>query len=94
MTTVDSKGRIVLPKEIRDRFGLTPGTEVVVEVKEGNVLLEPEDSPESILQRMESLIESASANRQRPSTDPSHPLAEKHGETIRRGARQAKEGDE
>ncbi|MYL18100.1 AbrB/MazE/SpoVT family DNA-binding domain-containing protein [Halorubrum terrestre] len=28
MTKVDSKGLIVLPQEVRDRLGITPGTEV------------------------------------------------------------------
>ncbi|MBW3564174.1 MAG: AbrB/MazE/SpoVT family DNA-binding domain-containing protein [Acidobacteria bacterium] len=31
LTTIDQAGRIVIPKEIRDRAGLTPGTEIEVE---------------------------------------------------------------
>lgn len=34
MTKVDSKGRIVLPQEVREQLGITPGTEVDVR-KEG-----------------------------------------------------------
>lgn len=30
-TTIDSAGRIVVPKKLRDRLGLTGGTEVVIE---------------------------------------------------------------
>ena len=43
MTTVDSKGRIVLPKEIRERLGITPGTEVEVHEEKGKAVVEPED---------------------------------------------------
>jgi len=37
---VDSKGRITLPKEVRERCGIVPGSKVVVEVRgKGEVLV-------------------------------------------------------
>ena len=37
---VDSKGRITLPKEVRERYGIVPGSKVLVEVKgRGEVLV-------------------------------------------------------
>lgn len=36
---LSTKGQIVLPKEIRDQLGLTPGAELDVEVKDGAIIL-------------------------------------------------------
>jgi len=37
---VDSKGRITLPKEIREKYGLTPGSRVLVEASgRGEILI-------------------------------------------------------
>ena len=38
-TRVDRFGRIVVPKEIRDRHGLVPGSEVEIEETAGTILL-------------------------------------------------------
>ncbi|HDM92186.1 MAG TPA: AbrB/MazE/SpoVT family DNA-binding domain-containing protein [Candidatus Korarchaeota archaeon] len=40
-TVVSSKGQIVVPKPIRDKLGLTPGTVLRVRVEDGRVVLEP-----------------------------------------------------
>lgn len=40
-TTIDSGGRVVIPKAIRDAAGLAPGTEVEVELHDGRVEIEP-----------------------------------------------------
>lgn len=34
-TTVDKSGRVLIPKALRDQFGLTAGTELVLYVHEG-----------------------------------------------------------
>ena len=39
VVSVDSKGRILIPKEVREKTGLKPGTRVVLEVKGEVVLL-------------------------------------------------------
>jgi AbrB family looped-hinge helix DNA binding protein len=36
-TTIDRAGRVVIPKEVREQVGLTPGTEVEVRAVEGIV---------------------------------------------------------
>ena len=63
MATVDSKGRIVIPQEIRDSQGLILGTEVTIRVGDGTVIVEHETDPELIIERMERLVEETAANR-------------------------------
>jgi AbrB family looped-hinge helix DNA binding protein len=48
VTTVDRFGRVVIPKETRDHFGLAPGTAVTVVDAEEGVLLKP-GAPEAPL---------------------------------------------
>lgn len=66
MPTVDSKGRVVLPKEVRERLGLTAGSEVEVREDGGRVVVEPEDDPAAIVSDLEALIERAAADRDAP----------------------------
>lgn len=88
MAKVDSKGRIVLPQEVRERLGITPGTEVEVREEDGKAVVEPEDDPERIIERMEQLVEETA--RQRGETAPLDgdvpPAARKHRDAVRRGA--------
>jgi len=88
VTTVDSKGRIVLPKEVRERLGITPGTEVEVHEEDGKAVVEPEDDPERILDRMERLVEETSAERgETTPAEDADPIAREHRDAVRRGAR-------
>jgi len=41
ITTMDSAGRVVLPKVARDRAELRPGAEIEVRVVDGRIELEP-----------------------------------------------------
>lgn len=41
ITTMDSAGRVVLPKAARDRAELRPGVEIEVRVIDGRIELEP-----------------------------------------------------
>ncbi|WP_089384455.1 AbrB/MazE/SpoVT family DNA-binding domain-containing protein [Halorubrum vacuolatum] len=88
MAKVDSKGRIVLPQEVRERLGITPGTEVEIREEGGKAVVEPEDSPEKILERMEQLVEEASSNRGEtmPIPEGADPVARKHRDAVQRGA--------
>lgn len=88
MATVDSKGRIVLPQEVRERLGITPGTEVEIHEEDGKAVVEPEDDPQEIIERMEQLVEETSSERGEttPVTDGVDPIAQKHRDAIRRGA--------
>jgi AbrB family looped-hinge helix DNA binding protein len=85
MVTVDSKGRIVLPQEVRDRLGIAPGTEVDIHEEDGKAVVEPEDDPERVIERMERLISEAATDRDAPDEE-MHPIAEDHAQTIRRHA--------
>ena len=40
-TTLSTKGQVVLPKPIRDALNLTNGSELVVEVHDGTVVMRP-----------------------------------------------------
>jgi AbrB family looped-hinge helix DNA binding protein len=44
-TTIDAAGRIVIPKPIRDRLGLTGGKEVEVTERDGRVEIEVAPTP-------------------------------------------------
>lgn len=94
MAKVDSKGRIVLPQEVRDRLGITPGTEVEIHEEDGKAVVAPEDDPEQILDRMEQLVaETASRDGETTSLDEGvNPIAQKHRDAVRRGAE--KDSDE
>lgn len=88
MAKVDSKGRIVLPQDIRERLGITPGTTVEVREEDGRAVVEPEDDPNRILDRMEQLVETASSERGKTVVleDSLDLIARKHRDAIQRGA--------
>lgn len=89
MTKVDSKGRIVLPQELRERLGITPGTEVEIHEDDGKAVVMPEDNPEQIIDRMEQLVKEASMES--GETEPlatDDPVAQAHREAIRKEAEQ------
>ena len=88
MTKVDSKGRIVLPKELREDLGITPGTEVAIHEEDGKAVVEPEDNPEQIIERMNQLVAETSSEREetRPIDEGADPIAQKHRDAVRRGA--------
>jgi len=88
MAKVDSKGRIVLPKEVRERLGITPGTEVAIREEDGKAVVEPEDDPKKILSRMERLVsESASRGEETRSLQAGDdPVARKHRAVVDKGA--------
>ncbi|HEY4239922.1 MAG TPA: AbrB/MazE/SpoVT family DNA-binding domain-containing protein [Kofleriaceae bacterium] len=40
-TTIDTAGRVVIPKALRDELGFTPGSELLVYAEDGNLVIEP-----------------------------------------------------
>jgi len=88
MTKVDSKGRIVLPQELRDRLGITPGTEVTIHEEDGKAVVQAEPDPEDVLARMERLVEETSPDHDQmtPLTDGVDPIAQRHRNAVRKGA--------
>lgn len=90
MPKVDSKGRIVLPQEVRDELGITPGTEVDVQKEGGKAIVEPEDDPEQIIDRMEELIAGIDEDDRQPTPyNELDPQSKGHVDAIRRRAEQA-----
>lgn len=92
MTKVDSKGRIVLPQEVRERLGVTPGTEVEVREEDGKAVVEPEDDPERIIERMDAIVDEISDRDPTPYED-LDPQARDHVDTIRRQANETEAAD-
>ena len=41
LTRLSTKGQVVLPKDVRETLGLSSGTELEVEVRDGLVVLRP-----------------------------------------------------
>jgi len=91
MTKVDSKGRIVLPQDVRERLGITPGSEVEIREQDGHAVVEPEDDPDAIITDLEALITDATKGQQ-TSFEDLGPQAKDHVTTIRRQANEM--GDE
>ena len=48
MARVTSKGQITLPKEVRDRLGIHPGSEVEFEIEDGRAIMHKRVSEEAI----------------------------------------------
>lgn len=88
MVKVDSKGRIVLPQEVRERLGITPGTEVEIHEEGGKAVVEPEDDPAEIIERMEQLVAETAPERGEtaPLDEGPHPIARRHRASVRSGA--------
>lgn len=53
---VDEKGRITLPKEIRERLSLDAGTEVTLELDDGSVRVAPHVDREAARERLRGCI--------------------------------------
>ena len=94
MAKVDSKGRIVLPQEVRERLDIAPGTEVTIYEEDGRAVVEPEKDPDQIIDRMEDLIADADSDRSPQRYDDLDAIARDHADTIRRQAQQADRDDE
>lgn len=86
MARVDSKGRIVLPQEIREDLDITPGTEVAVREEDGKAVVEPEDDPEEIIGRLTELLAEIPEKRSPAPYDELDPQSRDQVDAIRRQA--------
>jgi AbrB family looped-hinge helix DNA binding protein len=50
-TTIDSAGRLVLPKTVREEAGILPGMSLQVSVREGRIEIEPVPRQVQIVQK-------------------------------------------
>lgn len=48
---VDSKGRIVLPKEFREALGIWEGDEVLLSIHSGKIIVEKHEDPFEVLKQ-------------------------------------------
>ncbi len=46
---VGPRGQIVIPKLIRDSLGINPGDDVLIEVREGELVIRPSRDPKSFV---------------------------------------------
>jgi len=59
--TIDKAGRLVLPKSLRERAGLRPGTELTLEFRDGKIEMEPVRQQVRVVQRGSRLVLEAPA---------------------------------
>jgi AbrB family looped-hinge helix DNA binding protein len=50
-TTIDSAGRVVLPKAVRDEAGILPGMTLQITIQEGRIEIEPVPREVRIVQK-------------------------------------------
>lgn len=54
--SVDDKGRVLIPKEVRDRVGLKAGGRARLKVENERIIIMPPTSPEKFIEEMEGCI--------------------------------------
>ena len=60
---IGSKGQVVIPKDVRQYVGVEPGSEVIFEVREDEVVLKPSRAPADIVEEYVSIVTSKLKNR-------------------------------
>ena len=55
-TTIDSAGRLVIPKEIRQQAGIKPGMPLEVRWREGRIEIEPAPLPVKLVRKGRLLV--------------------------------------
>lgn len=48
--TLSEKGQVVIPKDIREYLGLKPGSEIVFEIREKEVIIRPKKDPRTFVE--------------------------------------------
>jgi len=60
---VGPKGQVVIPKDVREHLGLEPGSDVIFEVRENEVVIKPSRAPEDLVDEYISIVTSKLKNR-------------------------------
>ncbi len=67
---IGEKGRVTLPKSVRERLNLEPGEYVEVSVEEGRVVLKPRISRDAFVETMEGCLTEETRATDAPRVDP------------------------
>ena len=60
--TVDNKGRVLIPKEVRDKVGLRAGGRARLKIEKEKIIIMPPISPEEFVKEMEGCIREGTPN--------------------------------
>jgi AbrB family looped-hinge helix DNA binding protein len=71
---LDEKGRLTLPKELRESLGLEPGQEVRLSVEGGGVVVRPRVSREEFAEEMVGCVNEETRRDDAEDVDPFDPL--------------------
>lgn len=55
-SVVDERGRITIPRRIRDKFGLKPGKNIIIEDREHEIALKPVISADDFIRELEGCV--------------------------------------
>ena len=53
---IDSKGRVLIPKQVREKIGLKPGGKARLKIDKATLVIIPPVSPEEFIEEMEGCI--------------------------------------
>ena len=56
IATIDGAGRVVIPKPIRERAGLSSGTKLRIDYDDGRIVIEPAQKPAILVQEGSLLV--------------------------------------
>lgn len=72
--TIDEKGRVTIPKAVRERLGLEPGANVRIGVEDGRMVVRPRVSREEFIETMEGCITEETRRDDAEEMNPMDPL--------------------
>ena len=56
LATIDAGGRVVVPKDVRERLGLRPGSRIVLTEVEGRLEISPATTPVRLEEHLGALV--------------------------------------
>lgn len=67
---VDEKGRVTIPRSIRETLGIEPGEEVALTLEEGSVVIRPQVSREAFVETMVGCVDDGTRAADAEPADP------------------------
>jgi AbrB family looped-hinge helix DNA binding protein len=67
---IDPKGRVTLPKEIREQLGIEPGAAVEVTVDDGRIVIQQGQQREGSFRSLRGCLTAETKRDETPETDP------------------------